>query len=100
MLSEPKYQNFSLDKVLKKYPVIRLTGGTADKLNAETHNRYRKALEERTTILVNVWAFSHLFSRSLLSRSNCRTRHLITFWFITKRRKSFTSFTLLRVRSF
>lgn len=47
MLSEPKYQNFSLDKVLKKYPVIRLTGGTADKLNAETHNRYRKALEEK-----------------------------------------------------
>lgn len=46
MLSEPKYQNFSLDKVLKKYPVIRLRGETADKLNADIHTRYHKALEE------------------------------------------------------
>lgn len=45
MLSEPKYQNFSLDKVLKKYPVIHMSHFTSDKLNKFLFTNYKGSMK-------------------------------------------------------
>lgn len=45
ILSEPKHAHFSLNRVLKKYPVIRLDDVTGDRMNADISARYRKARE-------------------------------------------------------